>query len=45
MKSFEETKSEIIEFLNDGRFANIFNSRSAYLKEKINDIFYDIEFV
>ena len=43
MKPFEETKNEITEFMNNPRFASLFESQTKFLKDKIFDIFTDIE--
>jgi len=43
MKSYEDTKKEIIEFLNDPRFIKMFTGRTEFLKIKFMDMFDDIE--
>lgn len=42
MKSFEETKTEIIEFVNEPRFISIFKGKSVFIKDKLTVIFKDI---
>jgi len=43
MKSFDETKSEIYEFINHIEFNRVFEGRSQYLKDKIEIMFEDIQ--
>jgi len=43
MKTYEDTKSEIIEFMGDTRFIEMFQGKAEHIKNIIADIFDDIE--